>query len=300
MNALGFAVLGGSVIGREHREAGRNNQDCHLVESESDCIVALVADGCSSSKSSEVGARIGVRLTTKAIRFHWRRFVTRTNPADLPKASFPHWERVRQDVLAQLRVVAMGMGDNFGEIVEEFLMFTLVGVLITPWETYFFSIGDGKIVVNEENIPIGPFPGNMPPYIGYGLVETSLSRERPELLSFLIHRRLPTTELHSFLIGSDGLDDFERSEGHPIPGQTRPVGPLSQFWYDNGLYQMIPNREKMGLLEHNEDLVRRRLHLVGRDVGKIDPLSRQHTVFHGLLSDDTTLIVGRRNPMEAS
>lgn len=299
MKALGFDILGGSVIGRDHRDAGRNNQDSFLIEGNVDGIVAVVADGCSSSKSSEVGARIGVRLTASAIFRHWRRFVIRTPRSEIGSTSFPHWERVRQDVLAQLRTLAMGMGENFGEIVEEYLMFTLVGVFATPWETYFFSIGDGKLVVNGENVPIGPFEGNMPPYIGYGLVETSLSREHPELLRFLVHRRMPTAELSTFLLGTDGLDDFEASAQKLIPGQTRQVGPLSQFWLDNNLYGLFPRSHGQdGALEHNEDLVRRRLFLVGRDVGKIDPATRVHTIHHGLLSDDTTLIVGRRSPVE--
>jgi hypothetical protein len=84
---------------------------------------------------------------------------------------------------------------------------------------------------------------------------------------------LPTAELDHFLLGSDGLLDLRRAAETPIPNGEGVVGPLSQFWTEGRFFK-------------NADNVRRRLRIIngGVDAGPKD----------GLLTDDTTLVVGRR------
>jgi len=75
---LPFAFAQGSVIGREHREAGRNNQDAsHVVCSpDGQFLVVVVADGCGSGTrtefvpQNEIGAQLGVRVFAQAVFRH--------------------------------------------------------------------------------------------------------------------------------------------------------------------------------------------------------------------------------------
>src|SRR5262245_15981344 len=54
-----WRAAAGSVSGREHRRLGRNNQDAARVRWAGDRLVAVVADGCSMGRASEVGAQLG-------------------------------------------------------------------------------------------------------------------------------------------------------------------------------------------------------------------------------------------------
>jgi hypothetical protein len=86
-------------------------------------------------------------------------------------------------------------------------------------------------------------------------------------------------ELHSFLLGTDGVCDLMQSAESHMPGKTEKVGPLSQFWQEERFFC-------------NPDMVRRRLAGIARDVTTRSEAGIRKEA--GLLTDDTTLIVGRR------
>jgi serine/threonine protein phosphatase PrpC len=65
VNSLEYAI--GSIIGRNHVLAGKNNQDAYRIVSNEKFIIAVVCDGCGSGKHSEVGAKLGARLVINAI-----------------------------------------------------------------------------------------------------------------------------------------------------------------------------------------------------------------------------------------
>lgn len=253
-----FEIAGGSVTGRDHLLAGRNNQDAYHWIDHDDLLVAVVADGCGSGKFSEVGARLGVRLVTEALRAS----VKNADPQTcLDQASF--------SVLMSLNQVARTMGRPLSQIIEDYFLFTIVGIVVAPWGVWIFSLGDGVIVVNGEEIPLGPFQNNAPPYLGYGIRLLDRDHEGSPLPRFTLNRQIPTGELQSALIGTDGAQNLER------------VGPLSQFWTDDRYFR-------------NPDMVRRRLTLVNRDATRIDWEQRVVEREAGLLPDDTTLVVVRR------
>jgi len=272
-----FEFAAGSIAGRSHRIAGRNNQDtCCRLEA-TDCSVAVVCDGCGSGEHSEVGAKLGAPLVARAVLRHAQAHLQTScgqAPGPLP---FCLWESAHRDVLDRISVLAANMGDSLSCTINDYFLFTVVGVLITPLSTACFALGDGVIVVNDEEIPLGMFPGNAPPYLAYGLVESSLEVTDAELLRFQIHRSLPTAELRSFLIGTDGVQDLMKAAARNLPGKTESVGPLRQFWQEDRYFA-------------NPDMIRRRLAAVNRDVVSTDNARKEA----GLLRDDTTLIVGRR------
>jgi len=95
-----FAAAAGSVCGREHQRTGRNNQDAVCWCGGPNALIAMVADGCSGGSHNEVGARLGVRLVTAAIRRRLSR---------LP-------EEAAESLLAAVRLEDLA---RFGELLRE-------------------------------------------------------------------------------------------------------------------------------------------------------------------------------------
>lgn len=255
MNTFQFAAA--SVMGKDHRIPGRNNQDAFFSLQTDEGSVALVTDGCSDGPHNEFGANFMARVGAPLI------LAGRLLGKD--------WEEIRQELLRQLQVIVDMAGGRKSLFVREYLLFTMVGVIILPDLTEFFSIGDGVIYVNGERIRIGPFPKNEPPYLAYGLVHSSLD---PALLRFQIHRTLPTSELNNFLVGTDGVEDLEHAASKTLPGNSSGtlVGDVSAFWSEDRFFR-------------SPDLVRRHLFLANGGI---------HHPQLGLLGDDTTLVVGRQ------
>lgn len=227
-----FALAGGSVLGAEHARIGRNNQDALAWWRGDEGMVAVVCDGCGSGAHSELGARLGARLVVEALR---RRLADRLCLAEL-----------HAELLTRLGDVAAAMGGDLATTVRDHLLFTIVGAVVTPAEACLFHLGDGFLALNGEALPIPRYAGDAPPYLGYGLLG--------QQVAFETARALPTAELDTLLIGSDGVGDV------PDPGPA-------EFWRDAGYFT-------------NPDRVRRRLSLLQR-AGK-------------QLPDDTTLISVRR------
>lgn len=253
-----FELAYGGAVGKDHRHAHRNYQDGVHVVRDSMCTVTVVADGCGSGSHSEVGAQIGARLAAEALR----------REASYDERATINWRKVTLDLLASLDVLANRMGDDIRRVVEDYFLFTIVGVVLAGKTATFFALGDGVIVINGNVTPIGPFPDNRPPYLGYGLLGANY--EMPLI------RVIDLEELENFLVGCDGALDLVKAEASYLPGlEPQTVGPISQFWQDNRYFS------------GNPDLVSRRLRLAARDWPRQAPQP-------GLLADDTTLVVGRR------
>ena len=95
-----------------------------------------------------------------------------------------------------------------------------------------FGIGDGVFAVGDEITRLGPFPGNAPPYLGYGL-----AGEGPR---FSIHRVIPAASFTSALIGTDGAADYSALEGAAIPGaRGERVPPLRSFWSEDRFFRNV-------------------------------------------------------------
>jgi serine/threonine protein phosphatase PrpC len=258
-----YELTGGGVLGRDHRVTFRNYQDALHILQATDCTVAVVADGCGSALHSETGAQLGVRLLAEIVCNQTRRGNVRAIK----------WRRVLQHLLSSLDTLARQMGGNYREVVEEFFLFTCIGVVLGKSDAVFFGLGDGLLVINGEATSLGPYPGNMPPYAGYGLLEGSINID-PALLDIWTCE-VPLAELDHFLIGTDGLDDLMEAAEKSVPGMDQPVGGIEQFWTEDRYFG------------GNPELVSRRLRLLARDWPKHNPEP-------GVLPDDTSLIVGRR------
>lgn len=269
-----FEIAGGTIIGKDHLLVGKNNQDAFHFSINDDAVIAVVCDGCGEGKNSEVGARVGAKLITKTIAQATDRLPGREDSAQF-------WERIRQDVLAQLRVLANAMDKSLSQVILDYFLFTVVGVIINPKNLVTFSLGDGLIIVNEEAVPLGPFPNNEPPYLTYGITGSSITDKNPELLQFKINSIINTDDVQSILIGTDGVLDLMRVAELNVPGKDEVVGSISQFWENDRYFK-------------NPDMVRRKLSLINREVIRPDWKNEKIVKENGLLPDDTTLVVIRK------
>jgi hypothetical protein len=229
-----FQVAGGSVPGRRHRMAGRNNQDAFAWAASDGGLVAVVSDGCGSGPHSEVGAQIGARLVVRG--------ALRLARAGLGGADL--LERLRGHVLHDLRRMAAAMrgpeagGAHLSRVVADYFLFTLVGLLVAGDTAITFSLGDGLIVVDGAPTRLGPFADNQPPYLGYGLLPGS---DGPR---FQLHHQVPAQRLGSALLATDGVAEAMLDDA---PGSDL----LGPFWTDDRIFR-------------NADMIRRRLTVVDR------------------------------------
>ena len=247
-----FELAAGSVAGASHRASGRNNQDASCTLSSPEALIAVVADGCGSGRHSEAGAQIGARLTVEALRRH---------PGEAGVEAT--LELARLDVLAHLRTLADALGGDLPRLVEDSLLFTLLGAIVTAEGAWVFGLGDGVVAVNG-GVEVETCEDNAPPYLGYALLEDS-SQWR-----FRVHRRIPAAELTSLVIGTDGI--------------TPLVGPrFGELWRDDRHFR-------------NPQALSRRLTQLARETPRVDWEARRMGRERALLTDDATLVVIRRAP----
>ncbi len=263
-----FELAGGSVIGREHLRVGKNNQDAYFWNMTEAGVIAVVCDGCGSGIHSEVGAKLGARMIVETLHCLLKDGVHLEHEEV--------WQTIQQMLLSGLQQVVEQLGGDRTQTVRDYLLFTIAGVVITATTTAVFALGDGVVAIDDQVIQLGPFPNNAPPYLAYGLLEENIS-EASRLKTLQI---LPTDQLQTLLLGTDGMSDFIQVAEKALPGRSETVGDIAQFWQDDRYFR-------------NSDQVRRHLALINREVTTFNPSSQQCLRQFGLLPDDTTLIVIR-------
>ena len=261
-----YELAAGSVTGRAHTALSKANQDAYALRAAPFGICGVVCDGCGSGSRSEVGASLGARIISEQVLEEMEKGQSIRDMTT--------WERIHGRTLETFGGVLRMMGEPAPRIVTEYFLFTVVGVAISSEGAVIFGIGDGLFVLNDGMVTLGPFPGNAPPYLGYGLLG-----EGP---SFSIHRSCALDDFDSALVGTDGVSDYASLVGAPCPGgRGEKVRPLASFWQEDKYFQ-------------NEDALRRTLWLVNREVTR--PVWNEKRIIKepGLLEDDTTLLVIRK------
>lgn len=247
-------LAAGAVRGRAHEHAGRPAQDAHAVAQEGQFTVAVLCDGCGAGAHSEVGARLGAGLLCAALLRRLR------GGAALDEALLA---ALREEVLCALRPLVDALASEPGrrtQVVHDHFLFTIVGAAVTAKEAALFHLGDGLLCLNGEALPLGPYAGNAPPYLGYALIDEEEVDGALGRAPIALARRLPAAELRSALLGSDGVEELCGPGG---------AARLAEFWREDRYFQ-------------NRDALRRRLAIAQRR--------------EGLLADDATLIALRRPP----
>jgi Protein phosphatase 2C len=294
-----FQIAAGSTIGRDHREKGLNNQDFFVVGRQEEMLVGIVSDGCGSSPFSEIGAYFGCNILVDFLLKKYDKMIL-TSEAKTHDRTDYLFKEIKYGVISKLANVLETLPfERLSEKINEAFLFTLVGFVVTPDVTFTFSIGDGYIYLNGEGLEIeNPIKDddqflNAPPYISYGLLSTTTY---PNPIEFTIHHHLPTEEVTSLLVATDGLRDIIRNENNLIPGQKKLVGPVSQFWTEDSYFKLktglhrqltVINRDR-----YRAELVEESAQLGPKIYTKYDTRLIKHL---GHLCDDTTIISVRRH-----
>jgi len=276
-----FEIAGASVLGTDHLKMGKNNQDFFHWLRTDDYLIAIVSDGCGSenAKYSEVGSKLLSTIFANYLAKYLERHKNARGENLFQNERF--WEELGKDVLARIRVIAQEMGEDWWENLRSYFLATLVGVVIRKDATCIFSCGDGFFAVNGELQELSPFDGNCPQYFVYNLTGSDITDE----LKIQRHHIIPTSEVHSLMIGTDGVGDLIKAAEKPFPAQKRLVGPIEQFWSDDDYFNNLARMQQVLNLANTE---RKRANWEERNLD-ISP---------GLLSDDTTLITLRRKEIE--
>ncbi|MCB9762954.1 MAG: protein phosphatase 2C domain-containing protein [Alphaproteobacteria bacterium] len=191
-----FLVSGGSVPGREHARLHRNNQDGLALRVTAERVVAVVTDGCSSGRFSEVGARLGAfQLAELALS------IPMGDPQDFADA-------LQAGLVDWLGGLAGGLSgaSSLAQRVADFGLFTWLAAVVTADQAVVIGLGDGAFAHDGRLVCLDPGPDNAPAYAGYALVDAAdLTAEigvRPA-----VHLVAPTAEVDALLVATDGLTD---------------------------------------------------------------------------------------------
>lgn len=281
MKAL-FDIAGNTIVGYNHLGEkvllGTNNHDAHQVLQTATHSLGIVCDGCGSGEHSEVGAKIGALLLKARLNEYVSRLCHRKFEEVLPDLEI-YLERARQDVLAYIRTQVLSFGGSMSDFVKNYYLFTVMGFIICADWTAIFSIGDGVFMLNEETVVTNSGEANEPVYLSYEITGSTLSNQDPENLRFKIRRLIKTEKVKRLLIASDGAAFFGKIQERSIPGQQRLVGGLEQFFEQRYF--------------DNPDAVRRTLALINTKKVRMNSARDGLTVEHGLLPDDTTIVVAK-------
>jgi len=275
-----FVLHAGSVPGSYHTLPGRprwhNNQDAYDLYRSENLYTAVVCDGCSGGTNSEVGANLTARLVTQQIHENVSagRLPNQDVTDDQSEGRF--WQKIRENVLAEIRVLANKMGGNFSQTINDYFLTTVLGLLVLPETTYVFAVGDGLCAVNDQLQDVTASAGNTPPYMTYALLNQQSFSEGD--LQFTV-RGWKTKEIDSVLLGTDGAASL-------------PLTCDGDKQEDQGLSLLAITEDDQ--YAQNPDAIRRKL--AAFNSASVSESSKGVQIAAGPLKDDTTIVLlSRKN-----
>jgi serine/threonine protein phosphatase PrpC len=284
-----FSVAGGSVCGKDHLLTDKPNQDAYHIVDRPDWMVGVVCDGCGSGKYSGIGSTLASRFIAEALSKSVELGTFNPGIAHIQLTEhiteFLHQLAYNLVGVTRPPIAAFDL-KKMTLLLDDYALFTVVGFVLAPPFYCTFYAGDGFIRVNLDDHPLLPESGNRPNYVGYRVPHV-WNNDRVNANRFVINRHKidDLACLDVLLIGTDGISDLISSAEKKIPGKEELVGPLSQFYTDPLYFK-------------NPDAIRRRLSLINKKVVRPNWELKKMEVFHGHLSDDTSLIVVRRNTVD--
>ena len=269
-----FKFADASIIGTMHDQMGRNNQDFGYLAIEDRYAVGVVADGCGSTITSEVGATLGAQWCAEYLR----NILLTLGGGYMMDEDHALAILIRMAEFVMTRIHHSIDRGSFSlqagmdmQLLQNNFLFTLVGFIIdNETNSLAFSIGDGYIRVNNEEIFMEE-ANNAPTYIAYSLTP---ERNKWDLVP-KIRYFIPTKELKHLVVATDGMQDFAECEGKPFPGKIQ---------------EMIPSLEEV----LNSEKYFTNPAQLQRLLAKMNPITRPSARAHGLLRDDTTIIIAKR------
>lgn len=198
-----FVVVGGSVTGGDHRRAYRDGQDGFARVASPRLSAAIVTDGCSAGRASEVGARLGAAWLAEIVA---RVFVEPEAEARPREAA----RRVAADLVLRLEWAARSLsaeGAIEPAIVGEMFLFGFLCAVVTPRVATVFGVGDGIAWVDGAATVVDPGPENAPPYPAYALLGAEIE---PRILHLG-----PASEVDAVAVATDGAAPLLADDADP-------------------------------------------------------------------------------------
>jgi hypothetical protein len=200
-----YAVATASHPGREHLRLLGNNQDALALRASEEALVAVVTDGCSMGRRSEVGATLGAQFIAGWLLEHGRAETledARRVGAELGLAV--------DGFLTQLLRSLGEAGDRRARLtlIAELLLFTFLAARVDAERTLLVGLGDGYFHVGETATALAPGAGNAPPYAAYRLLDPG-ELEGAELPREVeLHAFQPTPTALPLILGTDGAAEI--------------------------------------------------------------------------------------------
>lgn len=202
MNGVSFIARGGTILGRDHAQRGKNSQDGFAIKTiqveGQEIVVAVVSDGCSGSTKSEVAANLLPAFATNYIC----QLLTFSVPiSQIPTALYPAVVSYLRNVASQ---VPFAKQEELVDFVKNYLLATIVGCLVSENESVIFHAGDGIVAINDDITVIDY--DDKSPYVAYHLVpETDLVVPKVSRPNSFTTVPVNNFDLKNITIASDGF-----------------------------------------------------------------------------------------------
>ena len=180
---------------------GINLQDGIQLFQDETVISGVVTDGCGSTPHPEVGAKLFAYQLAR-----WARKYNGT----IPEAGV---HELNATLLLEIGAFAGTNLTRFRQFINDYMLFTVVGVISTPERTVIYGAGDGIWAVNGKVTEIDQ--DNQPDYPAYAV----LNPENQEKCELKIYWSGATDEIDSLLVATDGF--------RYVPEHT-----MKSFWTD--------------------------------------------------------------------
>ena len=196
----------GQVTGRDHLLRRVNCQDSVGIRQLETAVIGIVCDGCGSGKHSEVGAKLVTEYLLNQAEYLLDEGVTLDA---LPRLLYAQTLTYLDGLLSTVDATRQL------EFINDYLLFTIQGVIITGAEGVIFSAGDGMVLVNED-LQIRD-EDNQPNYIAYHLIDPRYLNG--DVLPETFDYQLLANDWQRLAIATDG---FEPELFHDIWGFRNP------------------------------------------------------------------------------
>jgi len=158
---LEWQIVAASVAGTSHEKHEKPCQDAHHFQALlGNSLVIAVADGAGSASLAEVGSTIAVAAAVEAVMLRW---------STEPPNKEDEWRSLLVDAL-QTAYKSVEVEASEREVSVRDLASTLIVLVATPRQVAVGQIGDGAVVIMDEQGEIIPLTT---PYSGEYLNETS-------------------------------------------------------------------------------------------------------------------------------
>ncbi len=223
-----FDLKTGKVTGYDHLQSGKNCQDSISVRqftlSDGNYQIVFLSDGCSLAdvKSENSHSEVGALLATEFLITQCETYLR----AGIYLPLIPSF--LYDDLLAYLQSILKLQG--YSQVVDKinfvkhYLLFTVIGFIITPNHGLVLANGDGLIIINDE-VFTRSFD-DKPPYLGYHLIDQRYLASTPSAIptSFDV-LEFDSENLQRLAIGSDAwlsnLNLIPQFWGHKHPNQIQ-------------------------------------------------------------------------------